>query len=46
VIVAPQTGDEPEEAVFDSSDDFVPATRTLKKLKALDDEDDEDGSED
>jgi hypothetical protein len=43
VVVKPETGDEPEEAIFDSRYDFVSATRKLQKFKALSaDEDDED----
>jgi len=46
VVVAPEFGDdEPEEAVFDSSDKFVPATQKLQNLKALSAEDDDDSED-
>jgi DNA topoisomerase VI subunit B len=35
VTVTPELADEPEEAIFDSRDDFLTATRKLQRLKAL-----------
>jgi len=45
VVVKPKIGDdEPEDTIFDSSDNFVTATRKLQNVKALlaEDEDEED----
>jgi hypothetical protein len=45
VVVKPEMDDEPEDAVFDSCDDFVTATLKLKGLKALSPEDEDEGAD-
>jgi hypothetical protein len=42
VVIQPEIDDELEGSIFDSSDDFVTATRKLQKLKALSAEDEDD----
>ena len=47
VVVEPEFGDdEPEDSIFDSSDDLVTATRKLQNVKALfPEDDDEEGAQ-
>ena len=42
VVIEPEIDDELGQTIFDSSDDFVTATRKLQNLKALSAEDEDD----